>query len=348
MADKHLVQYDDILRFSTACFQAMGTSDEGARIVSEHLSLNNLYGHDSHGMIRIPQYYDATQVEFCNATAVPEILRESDTTAVIEGHRAWGQVAAYQATEMAIAKAKKHGVSAVTLRNCYHLGRAGAFTQQAAQEGFIAQFYCGCFGGSRLAPWGGTEARLSTNPMSIAIPTRGEPVLIDLTTCAMPEGKIRVARNSGAELPLGILLDRDGKDTTNPADLYDGGSILPLGGTLMGHKGYALSLAVELLGSILSGGGPSWPGRYQGNAAFIQVVDPTTLEDRETFYDACEEVFKNMRESPRKEGVEEIFLPGEIETRRELERRQTGIPVDATTFGLLEDTAKTLGVEFDI
>ena len=91
MADKHLIQYDDILRFSTACFQAMGTSDEGARIVSEHLSLNNLYGHDSHGMIRIPQYYDATQVEFCNATAVPEILRESDTTAVIEGHRAWGQ-----------------------------------------------------------------------------------------------------------------------------------------------------------------------------------------------------------------------------------------------------------------
>ena len=166
-----------------------------------------------------------------------------------------------------------------------------------------------------------------------------------MTTSTVAEGKIRVARNSGRSLPLGFILDRDGKDSTNPADLYDGGTLLPLGGTLLGHKGYALGVVVELLGGILSGGGAAFPKGYRGNAAFIQVVDPTAFTDRDEFYSQCDEAFENIRTSQRKEGVDQIFLPGEIERQREADRRRNGIEIDAGTLAVLNEMAADLGID---
>ena len=333
-----------LLELSAALIEAMGSPGEDALIVGRHLVEAQLAGHDSHGLIRLPQYHAHVLEGKVKPGARVEIIRETPTTALLDGHYTWGQVTAMKAIELGISKAEENGIAALSLRNCYHVGRVGVYPLAAAERGFIAQVHCNGHGVCRVAPWGGTEPRLATNPIAIAIPTRAEPLLVDITTSVVAEGKVRVSRNAGRKIPEGWVLDSDGRPTTNPADLYEGGTLLPLGGR-EGHKGYGLSIVVDLLGGALSGAGCGTMTEKVGNGLFIQLTDPSCFCEREEFLDQVDRFTEYLKSSPLKEGVDDILLPGEPEQRTAARRRKQGIDIDDGTWGQLIELAGTLGVE---
>ncbi len=333
-----------LLELSAALIEAMGSPGEDALIVGRHLVEAQLAGHDSHGLIRLPQYHAHVLEGKVKPGARVEIIRETPTTALLDGHYTWGQVTAMQAIELGISKAEENGIAALSLRNCYHVGRVGVYPLAAAERGFIAQVHCNGHGVCRVAPWGGTEPRLATNPIAIAIPTRAEPLLVDITTSVVAEGKVRVSRNAGRKIPEGWVLDSDGRPTTNPADLYEGGTLLPLGGR-EGHKGYGLSIVVDLLGGALSGAGCGTMTEKVGNGLFIQLTDPSCFCEREEFLDQIDRFTEYLKSSPLKEGVDDILLPGEPEQRTTARRREQGIDIDDGTWGQIIELAGTLGVE---
>ncbi len=333
-----------LLTFARRLLIALGSSEENADAVADHLVDANLAGHDSHGVLRLLQYSQHVAEGRIAPAAQPRVLRETDTTLLLDGNLAWGQVVAGRAIEAAVERARRHAVSAVAVRNCYHVGRVGVYPRMAARQGFVAQVLCNGHGVGRVAPWGAAEARLATNPIAIAVPTRGEPVLVDITTSVVAEGKVRVARLAGKQVPEGWILDGEGRPTTNPEDLYAGGTILPFGGR-EGHKGYGLSVVVDLLGGLLSGAGAGFLTETIGNGLFIQVTDPAAFAERDEFLDRVDEFIAYLKSARTKPGVEEILLPGEPEIRTEARRRNEGIEIDTGTIEKLDALARERGVE---
>jgi LDH2 family malate/lactate/ureidoglycolate dehydrogenase len=324
---------------TTNLLVAIGSTPASARLVAEHLVESNLTGHDSHGLIRLPQYTDAAADGYVNPSAEPEIVQERPTTAVVDGHFGWGPVVVAKAMEVVIAKAEQHDIAAVTVRRSYHVGRVGVYLEAAVRRGLIGQAFCNGHGMARAAPWGGTESRLATNPLAIAIPTRGEPFIADFATTAVAEGKVRLAKAKGERIPQGWVMGADGGPTEDPAVLYEGGTLLPLGGA-QGHKGYCLSTAVDLLGGLLSG---AWAGKMTGkygNGLFIVVVNPLAFDTKEAFEDRIDEYLEYLRSSARKNGVDKILLPGSPERQTRALRLEQGVDVDADTWARIETLAK--------
>jgi uncharacterized oxidoreductase len=321
-----------------------GSPRAHALLVAEHLVGSNLSGHDSHGLIRLPQYCAHIREGKVDPAASPRVVRQGPTTALIDGSRAWGQVVARAAADLALALARRSAVGAVAARNSYHVGRVGAYLMPAAEAGFIAQAFCNGHGVSRAAPWGGTDSRLGTNPIAFALPARGGPILADFATTAVAEGKVRLAKAEGRAIPEGWVIDGAGRPTTDPAVLYDGGTLVPLGGR-EGHKGYCLSITVDILGGLLPGAGAGRLTPVVGNGLFIQVIDPRAFDDEAAFLDRVDTYVAYLKASPRRAGVDEVLLPGEPERRAEARRRREGLEIDAGTWSEIEGLAHGFGVE---
>jgi uncharacterized oxidoreductase len=202
---------------------------------------------------------------------------------------------------------------------------------------------------ARVAPWGGAEPRLGTNPIAIAVPAEPRPIVIDLTTSVVAEGKVRLARDTGKSVPAGWLLDRGGEPTTDPAALYGGGTLLPLGGR-EGHKGYALAMAVDLLGGILAGAGAgllagtSSPGGAFANNFLVQAIDPGALLPREEFARGVREYVAYVRSSRPRAGGGEVLLPGEPEARAEEAGLREGLRIPRAVWDEALAVARELGV----
>ena len=344
MATETRYSYDTLHAFSIAVLTAAGAPEGHARTVADHLIDANLAGHDSHGAHRLMQYTDAIDQGGIDPQAAPRTVSEGTTTAVLDATGVFGQVAGLAATELAIAKASAHGTAVVGVRGANHVGRAGVYALKMAEAGLVGQVFCSGRGAGIVAPWGGTTPLLSTNPIAVAVPTAGEPILVDITTSVTAEGKVRVARYAGKELAPGQILDRDGNPSTTPDDLYNGGSMLPLGG-LMGHKGYGLSVVVDLLGALLSGGSAGGKrGSGFSNNLTLWAADPDALGGRETMEELQADYFAMLRSSSRQPGVEEILLPGEPEQRTAAARRRDGLPLDAGTVSGLDELAGRLGL----
>ena len=339
-----LFQPDTLRTVARDIIAALGTSEDDALVVADHLVGAHLAGHDSHGIIRLPQYRNHVEEGKVVPAAQVETGRESSTTALLDGHYAWGQVIAKRAIDLAIEKATAHDIAAISVRDCYHIGRVGVYPAMGAEAGFITQMHCNGHGVCRVAPWGGTEQRLATNPIAVAIPTRSAPIVVDITTSVVAEGKVRVAKNAGKSIPEGWVLDSNGQPTTNPGDLYEGGTLLPLGGR-EGHKGYGLSILVDILGGALSGAGCGTLTTKVGNGLFVQLTNPESFCDREDFYDRVDEFVTYLKSSPCREGVTEILLPGEPEQRVTEARSTSGIEIDDTTWSQVSGLAQELGVE---
>lgn len=336
---------DELLQLASRLLEGVGASAEEAHIVADHLVNAQLAGHDSHGLIRIPQYHLHAKEGKLKLNQVVEIERQTSTTAMINGNNTWGQVVATRATELAIEKAKAHSLGAVGVRNCYHIGRVGVYPLLAASQGFICKVWCNGHGVVRVAPWGGTEPRFGTNPIAIAIPTGGDPIVVDITTSVVAEGKVRVAKNKGVQVPDGWILDRDGNPTNNPGDLYNGGSLLPMGGSV-GHKGYGLAMIVDILGGALTGDGcGAMPGVPVGNGLLIEVIDPAAFCTRQEFEHNVQAFIDYVRSSKTKQGVSEILLPGEPEMRTTRQRQQEGITIDDNTWQQLQAVADEVNVK---
>jgi uncharacterized oxidoreductase len=305
-------------------------------------------GHDSHGVIRIPEYLGFIAAGSIDVEAPITVQRTGPTTAIVDCHRGFGAVGAERAIREAIAIARTHGTACVITRRCNHVGRLGAWVQLAAEAGMLALATCSSpIHGHSVLPWGGRDGRLGTNPIAYAAPTGGLPIVADFSTSIAPEGKVRFYRNEGKTVPDGWIVDADGKATNDPNAFYGPprGGILPLGGAA-GHKGFALGLLVEILGSVLAGFS-SHDRTLFGNGVCFIVVDVSACCPLDQFRRLMDESIAYIKSSPPAAGFHEILAPGELEFRARDQRQKEGIPVDVATIEALEGHAARLGVAID-
>lgn len=329
---------------------ALGCPPEEAELVAAALAGANLAGHDSHGIIRIEQYAKMVESGEIVPGAPTTVVRETPAVALLDGGWNFGPVVAHRAIGLAIRKAREVGSGTVSVRNSNHLGRLGEYTLRAAQEGFLCFAAVNNHGrGNLVAPFGGSDGRLATNPLSFACPGPERPILVDITTSVVAEGKVRVMRNAGKPVPEGWIIDNQGRPSTDPNDLYSSprGAILPFGGPV-GHKGFALGIMVDLLAGALSGGGCSQSATARlGNAMYFHVLGIETLVPRDEFLEQVSTLEQYVKASPPAPGVEEILMPGEPELRMEARRRREGISIDEETWRQFAESARAVGVEID-
>ena len=326
---------------------ACGVPLPEAETVAEVLVSANLMGLDSHGVIRVPQYVRAIQKGHIVPGAPIVPIQETLTTALIDAGWNLGPVGAKRATEVAIAKAQANHIASVVVRHCHHVGRLGAYPQMAAERGLVALAMCSSLGdGHWIPPWGGREGRLATNPLSFAAPTGGYPILLDMSTAVVSEGKLRVKHARGEPLPEGWILDAQGRPSTSTQDFYGPpmGVILPLGGK-EGYKGYFLSFMVETLSRVLVGEKypPGMPGAA-GNGLWLMVLDAQAFMPLAEFRREMDELVAYMKSSSLAEGSSEVTVPGELDFRTAERRRAQGIPLEERTWQQIEQLAHELGV----
>jgi LDH2 family malate/lactate/ureidoglycolate dehydrogenase len=326
--------------------KAAGASEHEATTVARLSVAANLAGHDSHGVIQIPVYIDRIAKGHIVPGAPFEVIKESGTTMVVDGHWGFGYVVAERAMQLTIEKAKTHNVAATTIHRQSHIGRVAAYPLLAAQEGMIALMTADSGRSPKaVAPFGGREARLGTNPISIAVPSDlPAPFVIDMATSGVAVGKIKLAQAKGEKIPEGWILTKDGDPTTDPADYGRGGILLPLGGP-EGHKGYGLAAIVEILSGILPGlGFGVEPTGRHNDGCFMACFNVSALRDLATFRREVGEFAAYLKSTPPADGYTEVLYPGEIEWRREQERLAAGVDVDAKTWKAFGELAAKFGV----
>jgi len=337
-----------LFRLARDIFKACGTPGSEAEIVAEHLVTSSLMGLDSHGIMRIPQYVNAIKEGTIRPGAAITILEETSTTAIVDAGYNFGQVGGMRAIEISIEKAKKNSVSSVIVRHSNHAGRLGAYPEVAVKQGFISMAMCSSIGGGHfVSPWGGREGRLATNPIAFAAPTKGNPILIDISTSVASEGKIRVKREQNELLPEEWILDASGNPSTNPKDFYgpSKGVILPLGGK-QGYKGYAFSLMVEILAGILLGDGYTPKDIKEPiNGLWLLVLDISAYMSPEQFKHQIDGLIKYLKSSPPADGFSKVTVPGELDFGKMKERRAKGIPMGDKVWKNIKELAKELGVK---
>lgn len=343
--------FEQIRGVAVQVFAALGCPPDEAEIVGDALARANLAGHDSHGIIRVEQYARLVKEGSIVPGGPTTTERETACTALLDGGWNFGQVVARRAVELGIRKAREYGSGTISVKQSNHLGRLGEYTLMAAQEGMLCTATVNNHGrGNLVAPFGGSDGRLATNPISFACPGPDRPIVVDITTSVVAEGKVRILKNAGKQAPEGWLIDSNGNPTTDPQDLYGPppGAILPFGGAV-GHKGFALSVMVDILSGALSGAGCSHSSTCRlGNAMFFHILDPEKFVTRDEYDHWVSTLQTHIKGSPPAPGFSEILMPGEPEFRTEERRRRDGIPVDNVTWQQFKACAAGIGVQFEL
>ncbi len=337
-------------RLAAQIFEAAGTPADVAELVADALVDANLAGHDSHGVQQILRYVPRIRNGELRPAERPKFLVDRGATALLSGEWGFGQAAGRMAIDSAIERARVHGVSAIGLVRISHLGRMGDYPERAARAGCIAHTWAGGFGGEfKAAPFGGAGRLFGTNPLSAGFPIPdSDPIVVDFATTAVAGGKVLLARASGTQLPPGSIVDRDGRPSIDPADYDAGGSMLPFGG----HKGYALAVLVELLGTALTGSdrfadeGPGGETLGRSGALFV-VLDAGVFRPAEETLAAAERVVERIRAIPPAPGFDRVMTPGEPESSARSARLAGGIKVPAETWTRIGAIAESLGVSLD-
>jgi uncharacterized oxidoreductase len=330
---------------------AAGVAPDEAAVVAASLVESNLRGHDSHGVMRLPQYIAFIEQGQYRHGVDLKVERETPAAVVCNGQWGLGQVQARRLLALLIPKAREMGVAVGTARNCGHIGRLGEYGERAAASGLMLLATVNNGGAAqRVAPPGGLEPRLSTNPFCAGVPTMDldAPIIADFGTSVVAEGKVRDYYISRRPVPEGWLLDHRGQPTTDPSVLYEPpmGTILPLGGA-QSYKGFGLGLILDIWAGGLSGGGCSQasPPGVIGNHVFFLALDPARLAGGDVLMGQATALSDWIRRTPRAPGADRILLPGDPE-RHMLERRTVyGIPLNDSHWARLVDLAGRLGVD---
>lgn len=340
--DSILVGAHDLEVFARDVFVAARARPSEAATVAAELIRADRSGVPSHGVVRVVEYLEAIDAGRINLAANVRIITETAATAIVDGDRAFGQVTGAVALDTATRKAAHDGVGLVIVRNAHHIGRIGSLCEAGAAHGHLVLALVAVGIPGPVAPFGGREGRLGTNPIAFGIPTGGAPIVADFATAAMPEGGVNLARQRGDTLPAGVLIDSAGRPSTDPGALYEDppGAILPFGGT-WGHRGFALNLMVELLAGTLAGYGPHAPDRTS-NCMFLIAVDPDVAHPGIDFEALAAETAEFVASAAPAEGAA-VMLPGEIEARNRESRRES-VPVASTTLNRLDEIAKRFGL----
>ena len=338
---------EDLQALVTRACERMGARREDAEVVASLLVRANLCGYDSHGVYRLAQYHEWWKNGLLQPAAQPSVASESGFAVKLDGQFAFGQVVATFATRLAIEKARAQGIAVITAHNSNHVGRLADYVeaiQQAGLIGFAAVNDSGS--GQFVVPWGGMDPRLATNPIAMGIPG-GESggILFDFSTGAAALGKVRQLMLRGESAPVGWLIDSTARETTDPAALFKEprGALLPAGA----HRGFALSLMVEVLAGILSGSGfanPN-PGPEEMNGLFILALDPGRLVPLDQLRSQVDQLTAYIKTSRPMPGIGPVHIPGEKSRAEEARRRQEGIILSEQNWAKVKSVFDELGVK---
>jgi LDH2 family malate/lactate/ureidoglycolate dehydrogenase len=340
------IDADRLATIGAALLRAAGATPEEAEAVAVGCVNANLAGHDSHGIIAVPTYIDRIKVGHIVPGAPITIVNDSPATTVIDGHWGFGFHVNAKAMQLTIEKAKKTNVAACTVFRQSHVGRLAAYPLMAIKEGMIGLATADSGRSTKVvAPFGGREARLGTNPISIAVPSDLEaPFYLDMATSAVAAGKVALAAARGEPIPTGWVVDADGKQTTDPTRLRQGGALLPLGGT-EGYKGSGLAAMVEILCGLLTGlGFGVEPSGRHNDGCFMAVFKVDAFRPLAEFKREVAEFARYLKATPASQGSPGVYYPGEIEHLNEQARRKSGIDVEDATWAKLRALAGQYGL----
>jgi uncharacterized oxidoreductase len=350
-----VVPHDRLRRIARGIFVAAGATEADAAIVADHLVEANLTGHDSHGVGMIPAYVRGILAGVLDPKAHAKIEDRGGAVIAVDGNKGFGQVVARDGIEAGMERAKAMGVAMVALRNASHIGRIGTYGEQAAAKGFVSVHFVNVVGHAGLvAPFRGTDSRFSTNPVCIALPAcKDKPaVILDFATSRVAMGKVRVAMNRGETMKEGILLDAQGRPSTDPKVMWPTGSdprgsILPFGE----HKGYGLAFLCELLAGALVCGGtistvPHQKDRITNNMLSF-VVDPQRLPTADRFEAEVGAAIDYVKASPPADPALPVLVAGEPELASRAERTAKGVPIEQATWDELRAAAESVGATLE-
>lgn len=339
MDDQRVLKASTARRIVVQVLEAYGSAPENAAVVADHLVTSDLSGVRSHGFIRLPQYVAEILNGETDPVGRPVRRSAGPGRTELDAARSFGQVAGVEAADLAEAAAKATGLGLVTVHEAGHTGRIGAYAEQLGERGCLAVVVCsGARMGHRVAPFGGREARLATNPIAFGIPSSSDPIVGDFSTAVAPEGVIRVLRNLGMPAPDGTLLGPDGLPTTDPSVLYEDppGTILPLGGMQLGHRGFGLGLLVEALATLLARDETDDEQRKGSNLAVLAISVDAEFASR------TDRLIEYARSAEPIDPAVPVMLPGEREYR--MRRQSQSVLVDQRTW----DQVTTFAADRDV
>jgi len=342
MDDQRVLKASTARRIVVEVLEAYGSAPENAAVVADHLVTSDLSGVRSHGFIRLPQYVAEILNGETDPVGRPVRRSAGPGRTELDAARSFGQVAGVEAADLAEAAAKATGLGLVTVHEAGHTGRIGAYAEQLGERGCLAVVVCsGARMGHRVAPFGGREARLATNPIAFGIPSSSDPIVGDFSTAVAPEGVIRVLRNLGMPAPDGTLLGPDGLPTTDPSVLYEDppGTILPLGGMQLGHRGFGLGLLVEALATLLARDETDDEQRKGSNLAVLAISVDAEFASR------TDRLIEYARSAEPIDPAVPVMLPGEREYR--MRRQSQSVLVDQRTWDQVTKFAADRDVPLD-
>jgi LDH2 family malate/lactate/ureidoglycolate dehydrogenase len=340
------VNHERLFDFATAVYVQAGMPGTDARLVADTLVQADLWGHQSHGVLRLGWYFDRVRNKVMNPVTKPEFVVDAGAMALIDGHDGVGHVLTVLAAKEAVKRAKAHGIGAVGVRNSNHFGTCMYYTLMGAREGCV--MFLTTNGGPAMAPWGGRKKIVGTNPWSVAAPVGSRaPFVVDMAATGVARGKIYLARNKGLPIPLGWAINAAGEPTTDPQEAIDG-IILPMAE----HKGYAIAAMVDVLSGVLTGSGflsavhSPYKTAEKSNCGHLMIaLDIGAFQPLAAFNARMERFADEIKAVPTAKGFDEVFYPGEIEARNDARNRKEGIQFPEDTLADLSRVAKETSLE---
>lgn len=335
-----------LTEFAAAVYVGAGMPEADARLVADTLVQADLWGHQSHGVLRLGWYLDRVRNKVMNPVTQPEFAVDAGAVALIDGHDGVGHVLTVLATREAVKRAKAHGIGVVGVRNSNHFGTCMYYTLMGAREGCVMLLTSN--GGPAMAPWGGRKKIIGTNPWSVAAPAgRRAPFVVDMANTGVARGKIYLARNKRLPIPLGWAINSAGEPTTDPQEAIDG-IILPMAE----HKGYAIAAMVDMLSGVLTGSGflsavhSPYKTAEKSNCGHLMIaMNVAAFQPLAEFNERMERFIAEIKSVPLAKGYDEVFYPGEIEAGNDARNRKEGLLFPDDTLADLRRIAKDTGLE---
>lgn len=335
-----------LVDFATAVYAGEGVPEADARLLADTLVQADLWGHQSHGVLRLGWYWERLRNGVMQPVTQPEFVVDAGAIAVIDGHDGVGQVLTRLAMREAVRRAKAHGIGAVAVRNSNHFGTCMYYTMAGAREGCVMLLTSN--GGPAMAPWGGRKKIIGTNPWSVAAPAGGlPPFCVDLANTGVARGKIYLARNQRQTIPEGWAINAAGEPTTDPQEAIEG-IILPMAG----HKGYAIAAMVDMMSGVLTGSGflsavhSPYKTAEKSNCGHMMIaLNIEAFQPLAQFHDRMQSFISELKAVPLARGCDEIFYPGEMEARNDARHRKQGLALPEDTCADLKRIARETGLE---
>ena len=335
-----------LTEFAAAVYAGAGMPEADARLVADTLVQADLWGHQSHGVLRLGWYLDRVRNNVMNPVTKPEFVVDAGAMALIDGHDGVGHVLTVLATKEAVKRAKAHGIGVVGVRNSNHFGTCMYYTLMGAREGCV--MFLTTNGGPAMAPWGGMKKIIGTNPWSVAAPVGSRaPFVVDMANTGVARGKIYLARNKHLPIPLGWAINLEGEPTTDPQEAIDG-IILPMAE----HKGYAIAAMVDVLSGVLTGSGflskvhSPYKTAEKSNCGHLMIaMNIAAFQPLAEFNLRMEQFITEIKAVPTAKGFDEVFYPGEIEANNDKRNRREGLQLPDDTLADLRRIARETGLE---